>query len=178
MVITDITERTLEERELERSRRQLRRLSASVVQAREDERRRIARELHDELGQRLTALKMELSSLDGDGRAGSARQRIDAMLEMIDDTVATVRRIATDLRPLMLDDLGLNAAIEWLARDCRAPHGHRGHRAAGRERPAGRRRAAHRAVPHGAGGADQRRPPCPRHRGVHRAAAQRRRAAC
>jgi signal transduction histidine kinase len=115
MVITDITQQEIENRELERSRRELRRLSASMVQAREDERRRIARELHDELGQRLTALKMELSGL----RAGTARAKragvIDAMLGMVDDIVAAVRRIATELRPLMLDDLGLNAAIEWLA---------------------------------------------------------------
>ncbi len=111
MVITDVTERTRENRELERSRSQLRRLSASMVQAREDERRHIARELHDELGQRLTALKMELASLGGE----AAGERIDTMLEMVDDTVASVRRIATELRPLMLDDLGLNAAIEWLA---------------------------------------------------------------
>jgi two-component system, NarL family, sensor histidine kinase UhpB len=115
MVITDVTERTQEGRELERSRRELRKLSASMVNAREDERRRIARELHDELGQRLTALKMELSSLASQADAAARAQRIAAMLEMVDDTVASVRRIATELRPLMLDDLGLNAAIEWLA---------------------------------------------------------------
>jgi PAS domain S-box-containing protein len=115
MVITDISERARENRELERSRRKLRSLSASMVQAREDERKRIARELHDELGQRLTALKMELSGLGGDAAGSAPASRIDAMLEMVDDTVATVRRIATELRPLMLDDLGLNAAIEWLA---------------------------------------------------------------
>jgi len=117
MVITDITERAREHEELERSRRELRRLSAGLVDAREEERRRIARELHDELGQRLTALKMELSSLAKPRRSGAPDQRIAAMLEMVDDTVASVRRIATDLRPMMLDDLGLNAAIEWLARD-------------------------------------------------------------
>lgn len=117
MVITDITERARERDELERSRRELRRLSAGLVDAREEERRRIARELHDELGQRLTALKMELSSLIQSGKYGAADARCTAMLEMVDDTVASVRRIATDLRPMMLDDLGLNAAIEWLARD-------------------------------------------------------------
>jgi PAS domain S-box-containing protein len=116
MVITDITQRQRQEREQARHRRELRQLSASVVQAREEERRRIARELHDELGQRLTALKMELSSL-GPAAQASHEVRVTGMLEMIDDTVAAVRRIAADLRPMMLDDLGLNAAIEWLARD-------------------------------------------------------------
>jgi len=117
MVIVDITQRQQAEHEQQRHREDLRRLSASVVEAREEERRRIARELHDELGQRLTALKMELSSLASAAQRTAQERRIPDMLEMIDDTVAAVRRIAADLRPLMLDDLGLNAAIEWLARD-------------------------------------------------------------
>jgi PAS domain S-box-containing protein len=123
MVISDITEREERLHDELRHRVDIRRLSASVVEAREEERRHIARELHDELGQRLTALKMELSTL----RAEDAKREEDTgdppgphiaqMFEMLDDTVAAVRRIAADLRPLMLDDLGLNAAIEWLARD-------------------------------------------------------------
>lgn len=117
MVIADVTQRRQIEREQELHRRDLRRLSASVVEAREEERRRIARELHDELGQRLTALKMELSSLAPASQRIAEDRRIPDMLEMIDETVAAVRRIAADLRPLMLDDLGLRAAIEWLARD-------------------------------------------------------------
>ncbi len=115
MAITDITGLSHERRELERSRQELRQLSASLVDAREEERRRIARELHDELGQRLTALHMELSSLKSLQKTGVSAKRIDAMMGMVDETVASVRRIATELRPLMLDDLGLNAAIEWLA---------------------------------------------------------------
>ncbi len=117
MVLSDVTQRKHEALELARSRHALRGLSERLVEAREDERRRIARELHDDLGQRLTALKMELASLR-QGLAGRAAEgRIGAMLELLDETVASVRRIAADLRPLMLDDLGLNAAIEWLARD-------------------------------------------------------------
>jgi two-component system, NarL family, sensor histidine kinase UhpB len=117
MVLTDITQRRREGAELERSRRALRELSASVVEAREEERRRIARELHDELGQRLTALKMDLASLAGAAEPRTRDASIRGMLSMLDETVASVRRISADLRPMMLDDLGLNAAIEWLARD-------------------------------------------------------------
>ena len=117
MVINDVTLRHEEASLLEQSRNELRQLSANAVEAREEERHRIARELHDELGQRLTALKMDLSSLRVGVSDQGYRPRIDAMLEMLDDTVASVRRIAADLRPLMLDDLGLNAAIRWLVRD-------------------------------------------------------------
>jgi len=117
MVIADVTKQAEERSELLRSQRTLRKLSASLVEAREEERRRIARELHDELGQRLTALKLELATLDRADTARSRTERTQAMMEMVDDTVAATRRISMDLRPLMLDDLGLNAAIEWLARD-------------------------------------------------------------
>lgn len=117
MVVNDVTERRREAAELERSRLTLRGLSASVVEAREEERRRIARELHDELGQRLTALKIDLANLAASAALGPDDPRVAGMSAMIDDTLASVRRIASDLRPLMLDDLGLNAAIEWLARD-------------------------------------------------------------
>ncbi len=117
MVVADVTQRKREAAEVERSREALRRLSASVVEAREEERRRIARELHDELGQRLTALKMDLCGIAQTDGPGTHTQRIDSMLVMLDETLASVRRIAADLRPMMLDDLGLNAAIEWLARD-------------------------------------------------------------
>jgi two-component system, NarL family, sensor histidine kinase UhpB len=117
MVVSDVTERRREASALERSRRDLRELSASVVEAREEERRRIARELHDELGQRLTALKIDLATLAAQAPLAADDARVAAMQAMLDDTLASVRRIASDLRPLMLDDLGLNAAIEWLARD-------------------------------------------------------------
>jgi PAS domain S-box-containing protein len=117
MVISDVTERRAKAAELEGSRQTLRKLSANVVEAREEERRRIARELHDELGQRLTALKIDLANLAHSASLASADPRVANMSATIDDTLASVRRIASDLRPLMLDDLGLNAAIEWLAED-------------------------------------------------------------
>lgn len=114
MVLSDITEQSQERRDLLDSRRTLRDLAASLVDAREEERRHIARELHDELGQRLTALKLELSALEAPGGPSA---RMQSMIDMVDDTVAATRRISMDLRPLMLDDLGLSAAIEWLAQD-------------------------------------------------------------
>jgi len=118
-VLRDVTERKRTEREVRESREQLRQLSASLQAVREEEKARIARELHDELGQALTGLKMDLAQLvtqlapEQLGAIGQA----DAMKALIESTVASVRRIATDLRPLMLDDLGLLATIEWLVND-------------------------------------------------------------
>lgn len=117
-VMRDVTERVLNARLGDMSGDKLRRLSGSLVEAREDERRRIARELHDELGQRLSAIKMEISSLLA-GMAPTVKTdaRVDAALRLIDQTMSSVRRIAANLRPAMLDDLGLEAAIEWLTAD-------------------------------------------------------------
>ena len=117
MVINDITQRAREKKDLLRSRRTLRELSASMVEAREEERRRIARELHDELGQRLTALKLEMTACQRDHPDLAVGERAQLMLDMLDDTVASARRIAMDLRPLMLDDLGLPEAIDWLLKE-------------------------------------------------------------
>ncbi len=117
MVINDITQRSREKNDLLRSRRTLRELSASLVEAREEERRRIARELHDELGQRLTALKLEMIACQRDHPNLAAGERAQLMLDMLDETVASARRIAMDLRPLMLDDLGLPEAIDWLVKE-------------------------------------------------------------
>lgn len=110
VALHDVTLRASELRQLLRSRRTLRELSASLVEAREEERRHIARELHDELGQRLTALKLEMSACAMQHQV----QPSAPVFRTLDDKVAAVRRIAADLRPPMLDDLGPVAAIDWL----------------------------------------------------------------
>lgn len=117
--LQDITERKRSVMALDRSRQQLRRLSSSLTQAREAERRHVARELHDELGQRLSALKLDIATLlDQPGvRETKACDKVRPLLAEVDGALAAVRRIAADLRPPMLDDLGLTAALEWLSND-------------------------------------------------------------
>lgn len=117
MVIHDVTQRQRELQELQASRQALRRLSANIVEGREAERRRIARELHDELGQSLSALKLELAACVDDALPEHHRARVRGMLRRLDEIMAAVRRIAVDLRPQMLDDLGLGPAVEWLVQD-------------------------------------------------------------
>jgi PAS domain S-box-containing protein len=123
-VIWDITERVRTEEELRRSRQELRRLAAHLQSVREEEQVRIAREIHDELGQSLTALKLDLAwvrrRLGERGREGAhealeeaLEERLAAMSELVDGTLSSMRRLALELRPGVLDDLGLEAAAEW-----------------------------------------------------------------
>jgi len=118
--VRDITERKRAEKQLRDSREQLRALAAYLQSVREEERSRIAREVHDELGQALTGLKMDLAWLDKKiaevGTTDELRQSEEKLKELparVDTIIATVRKIATELRPPVLDDLGLQAAIEW-----------------------------------------------------------------
>ena len=117
MILRDITLRKQSENSLLESRRELRELSARVLEAREEEKTLIARELHDELGQLLTALKMDLAWLRERLADKELTGRADEMAAVLDQTVASTRRISADLRPLMLDDLGLADAANWLVDD-------------------------------------------------------------
>ena len=117
-VIRNITASKLAEQELMRSREQLRNLSLYLESVREEERAHIAREIHDELGQTLTALKMDLSWLGKHMRADQQplQEKTKSMSKFLDATIQTVQRISAELRPGMLDDLGLVAAIDWQAK--------------------------------------------------------------
>jgi PAS domain S-box-containing protein len=117
----DITDRMKAEDELKSSHAQLKRLSAHLQSITEEERTRIAREVHDELGQVLTALKMDTVWLAK--RLPTGQQELTdkaaVMMKLIDNVIQSVKRICTELRPTLLDHLGINAAIEWQAEEFR-----------------------------------------------------------
>jgi len=124
-IFRDITERKRAEEELQASRDKLRALAAGLQSIREEERMRVAREIHDELGQALTAIKFGLSSLIPTLAEGQKlhSDKIDSLQQLADQTIQSVRRIATNLRPRILDELGLSAALEWAAEDFEARTG-------------------------------------------------------
>jgi PAS domain S-box-containing protein len=126
-IVEDISERKRAQEELQHSFEQLRALTARLQGIREDERKSVAREIHDELGQALTAIKIDLASLVRELPAAQEQQRrrTDSILELVDQTIQSVRRIATELRPGILDDLGLVAALEWAAEEFEARTGTR-----------------------------------------------------
>jgi PAS domain S-box-containing protein len=117
--LRDITQRKKAEEELARSYAAIRELTDHIQKIREEERSNIAREIHDELGQQLTVLKMDISWLNKKIGADDepSKQKIQNLTEVLDGTVKTVRRISSELRPSLLDDLGLIAAIEWHLRE-------------------------------------------------------------
>jgi PAS domain S-box-containing protein len=119
VILRDTTRREQYEQAILRQQRELRELSARVLEAREEEKTLLARELHDELGQLLTALKMDLAVLRDRLPAGGGElpERAAKMDALLDRTVNSVRRISAELRPLMLDDLGLADGIAWLVED-------------------------------------------------------------
>ena len=113
------TEWKLAEEALKQSHEKLLNMTSHLQKVREEERTKVAREIHDELGQALTALKMDLSLLrkkisEGDK---SITDKIESMYKLIDSTVHAVKKISTELRPGLIDDLGLSAAIEWQAEE-------------------------------------------------------------
>ncbi|HLO65142.1 MAG TPA: cache domain-containing protein [Azonexus sp.] len=113
--LRDLSERLQAEYELVESNRQLQELSAALETVREEERSRISRELHDELGQALTGLRMEVSWLGSRLQAlqPEMEKKVASVKKLIDTTIAAVRRISSELRPLVLDDLGFAAAANW-----------------------------------------------------------------
>lgn len=116
-LMQDVSAQKLYEKKLRESERQARALSRHIESIREEERKNLAREVHDELGQSLTVLKLMANSIKKNLVNGSAvhASELDGMTRLISSTIKSVQRITTELRPDILDTVGLIAAIEWQA---------------------------------------------------------------
>ncbi len=119
IMLVDITERRRAEQELIASHQQLRQLTSHLQQVREEERKHVAREIHDELGQLITGLKMDVSMIKKrtTKQMPELNEKFTEVLDLTDTLVKSVRRIASELRPSILDDIGLGAALEWQSRE-------------------------------------------------------------
>lgn len=119
VILRDVTQRVQAEQALRQSQAELHELATAANQLREQEKRRVARELHDELGQALTGLKMDIVWVKNKLQTPPApvAGKLQAMEALLDGAVAATRRISADLRPMMLDDLGLMPATEWLVQN-------------------------------------------------------------
>ena len=115
----NITERKKTEEEILQKNEQLKNLTTHLQQVREEERTTISREIHDELGQQLTALKMDIDWIKHkqNNPEEAVISKLQEMLQMSDGIISTIRRISSDLRPAIIDDLGLIAALEWKCND-------------------------------------------------------------
>jgi two-component system sensor histidine kinase UhpB len=119
-VVQDVTKWVETNSDLEKSRTILRNLTDHLQQLREDEKKNIARELHDELGQMLTALKIDMRNiLTEDSNLIETRTQLEEQVKSIDNIITTTRSLIQQLRPAILDDLGLPAAVEWLVSELR-----------------------------------------------------------
>ena len=112
----DISQRVEAEEKLKEHNNEIERLTSYLQEVREEERTRISREIHDVIGQQLTAMKMDVSWIRK-RIAPEVEARIQGLISLIDETIKTVRRISTELRPGVLDDLGLIPALEWQAQE-------------------------------------------------------------
>jgi signal transduction histidine kinase len=114
-LVHDVTERRKAEETLNRSYEEIRKLTNHLQNIREEERSHIAREIHDELGQQLTVLKMNILGLNKKLSSADAtvHEKIGEIIDLLDTAVGSVRRISSELRPNLLHNLGLVAAIEW-----------------------------------------------------------------
>ncbi|HSU52117.1 MAG TPA: PAS domain S-box protein [Segetibacter sp.] len=115
--VHDITANKKAEVKLLEKNEQLRNLSAHLQDIREEERANIAREIHDELGERLTAIRLDISWIENHLSSATepVKDKFPALTQLVDDTIKTVRKISTELRPSILDDFGLVDALEWQA---------------------------------------------------------------
>lgn len=114
---TDITDRKLAEKEMEESSQKLRQLTTHLLNIREEERKRIGREIHDELGQQLTAIKMDISWIakKTDPSQEAFKTKLQNVIALLDGGNQSIRRILNELRPVILDDYGLLEALRWQA---------------------------------------------------------------